>query len=126
MEYITIASIGNATDFGDLGETVMGLAGYGNNTKWFKSGGSSNGSFTAYSNRIDTVTIATTGNSSDYGDLNTALNRAAGFSSTTRGITAGGYISPGSFIGEIQQNDLSSGATGTDFGDLTVARAGAA
>ena len=125
MEFITMASIGNATDFGDLGETVMGLAGYGNNTKWFKSGGSSNGSWTGYSNRIDTVTIATTGNSSDYADLNTGVNRAAGFSSTTRGITAGGYVSPGAYTALVQQNDLSSGATGTDFGDLTVARSAA-
>jgi len=125
MEFTTMASIGNATDFGDLGQTVIGLSGYGNNTKAFYGGGSTNGSWSAYSNRIDTVTIATTGNSSDYGDLNTAVNRATGFSSTTRGITAGGYVSPGAYTVLVQQNDLSSGATGTDFGDLTVARSAA-
>ena len=124
IEFVTMANTGNATDFGDLGETVFGNAGYGNNTKWFKSGGSNNGSWEGYSNRIDTVTIATTGNSTDYADLNTGVNRAAGFSSTTRGITTGGAVSPGSttFTNLIQQNDLSSGATGTDFGDLTAAR----
>jgi hypothetical protein len=124
IEFVTIANTGNATDFGDLGETVFGNAGYGNNTKWFKAGGSNDGSWGGYSNRIDTVTIATTGNSTDYADLNTGVNRAAGFSSTTRGITTGGGVTTGSttFTNLIQQNDLSSGATGTDFGDLTAAR----
>ena len=45
IEFVTMANTGNATDFGDLGETVFGNAGYGNNTKWFKSGGSNDGSW---------------------------------------------------------------------------------
>lgn len=30
-----MASLGNAADFGDLGASVIGSAGYGNNTKAF-------------------------------------------------------------------------------------------
>ena len=42
-------------------------------------------------NTIDFVTIATTGNASDFGDL-TVINNIGGTMSTTRGVFTGGTI----------------------------------
>ena len=122
IDVITIASLGNAEDFGDLGASVIGSAGYGNNTKAFFAGGSTNGSWGAYTNRIDTVTIATTGNATDYADLFQAANQGSGFGSTTSGLYVGGKNPSESLTTQMQINNLANGATGTDFGDLTVAR----
>ena len=48
-------------------------------------------------NVIQLITIATTGNSTDFGDLSQARSAPATASSSTRGIRAGGYDpSPGS------------------------------
>ena len=64
MDYITMASEGNATDFGDIQE----------NNEGFGAGGSSAtrglivGCDSTNINRIDYITIATTGNATDFGD----------------------------------------------------------
>ena len=92
LDYVTIATLGNATDFGDL--SVPRTA---------KSGGSSstrgifiNGRFSptaAYYNIIDYVTISSTGNSFDFGDLTNHFNpAAAGTSNQVRGVYGGGYF----------------------------------
>lgn len=38
---------------------------------------------------MDFVTIASAANATDFGNLTTAVSQAAGFASTTRGITSG-------------------------------------
>ena len=65
MDYITIASAGNATDFGDL--TVARTRGevVNNTTRGILGGGSQTGADVT----IDYVTIGTTGNATDFGDL---------------------------------------------------------
>ena len=65
IQYITIASTGNATDFGDLTVARTACGSNTNNVRSINSGGyiSSN------SNVIDYVTIAATGNAQDFGDL---------------------------------------------------------
>ena len=68
MDYFTIASTGNALDFGDL--TVARRAGFGmsNSSRGLLAGGST----PSESNVIDYITIASTSNSTDFGDLITA------------------------------------------------------
>ena len=61
--YITIATTGNSTDFGDLTETKSALGALASNTRGVWGGGYSN------KNVIEYVTIATTGNGTDFGDL---------------------------------------------------------
>ena len=66
IEYITIASAGNATDFGDL--TVAreyGMAAAGTTYGVFAGGQTSGGK----TDTMDYITIASTGNASDFGDL---------------------------------------------------------
>ena len=66
IDYITIASTGNAIDFGDAQISSQYRAGATNSTKGIIMGGRQNPA--AY-NTIDKITIASTGNATDYGDL---------------------------------------------------------
>ncbi len=62
IDYVTIATPGNATDFGDM-TTAWGWVGAcGNDTRATKGGGEPN------TNVIEYVTVATTGKATDFGD----------------------------------------------------------
>jgi hypothetical protein len=112
MEFVTMRTKGNTTDFGDT--QVAGRkndTGSGSNTRGiFKDGGNDN-------NTISYITIATTGNASDFGDRTVNGHSLAGFSSTTRSVFAGGTT--GSRINTIDYVTISSTGNATDFGDLT-------
>jgi hypothetical protein len=66
-------------------------------------------------NNIGYVTIASTGNATDFGDLTVGRTRIDGTSSSTRGVFAGGYSS-----GVIDYVTIASTGNATDFGDMTV------
>ena len=67
IDYVTIASTGNATDFGDLlGVYGFGAAAAGATLGIFAGGKDVSNNNT---NIIQYVTIATTGNALDFGDL---------------------------------------------------------
>ena len=117
IDYVTIASAGNATDFGDTSVTRYGMGGASSSTRGVAGG--SNGSDTT----IDYVTIASTGNATDFGDTLIAVRYLSGTSNGTRGVYGGGQ----SYSGSIRQNviqyvTISSTGNATDFGDLTAAR----
>ena len=69
LEYLTIASTGNATSFGDLNSAVVyyGPASCSSNTRglWMGGTGWPGGAY----NTVVYVTIASTGNAQDFGDL---------------------------------------------------------
>ena len=67
IDYITIASTGNASDFGNLSEVERFRAGCSDGIKGVFGG--SNIANNVFLNKIDYVTIQSTGNSSDFGDL---------------------------------------------------------
>ena len=69
IEYLTIATTGNAADFGDLTIGRMGLAGFNNATRSVFSGGTTDGWAGGRQNRIDYITTQTTGDATDFGDL---------------------------------------------------------
>jgi hypothetical protein len=68
MDYCTIASTGNFTDFGDATQTSRRWRGAAGTTRGlFMGSDAGSGSFDT--NRIDSITIQSTGNATDYGDL---------------------------------------------------------
>ena len=75
MDYVTIASKGNATDFGDLDRVGKYLTGVNNQTRGCICGGSY-----SFSDSISHITIASTGNSSDAGNLIEQTDMAGGAS----------------------------------------------
>jgi len=120
IDYVTIASAGNATDFGDVTVARFALAGCSSATRGVFGGGYT-GSFL---NTIDYVTIASTGNATDFGDLTLRVYTLASCSSSTRGLFGGGYESAtgGQDTNVISYITIASAGNATDFGDLTVAR----
>ena len=115
IQYITIATTGNATDFGDMFEArhnpygissgIRGLAGGGNNP--------------SQSSAIDWITIATQGNALNWGDLTSAQRSWSGCGHKIRGIFAGGG-DPG--VNIINYVTMATTGYAIDFGDLTAAR----
>ena len=81
IDFVTIASAGNATDFGDL-ITAISNASFASNSIIGLSMGGSNGSL----NTIEFITIATTGNASLFGELLSTQGEGAGCSDSHGGI----------------------------------------
>ena len=120
IDYVTIASTGNATDFGDLSANKMSGAACSSSTRGLFGGGYTTAASSSYINVIDYVTIANTGNATDFGDLTAARGFLASCSSTTRGIWAGGNTNSSSNV--IDYVTIASTGNATDFGDLTAVR----
>jgi len=123
LDYITFSSEGNATDFGDLSANRDTFGSCGNTTRGVFSGGWYQGLGTSghtYSNILDYITIASTGNVTDFGDLTVGRqNMSSGVtSSSTRGLIFGGDAS-GSTSNVIDYITIASTGNAQDFGDLT-------
>ena len=65
IEYVTIASLGDSIDFGDLTSVRFETASLSSNVRGIWSGGSPSGTTAT---TIDYVTIASAGNAADFGD----------------------------------------------------------
>ena len=122
LDYNTITTLGNATDFGDLNYSSRLIGATGGQTRGMIFGGMNEPS--TMINNVSYLTIGSTGNATDFGDLTEAKNRPYATNSTTRAITMGGYLYTGN-SNVIEYFTIASTGNGTDFGDLTVARYGA-
>jgi len=121
IDYVTIASAGNATDFGDLTSARRcSNSGAGSSTRALFSGGTTPGT-SDYVNTIDYVTTGSTGNATDFGDLTVARSYGSALSSSTRAVYCAGQ-SP-SVSNVIDYVTTASTGNATDFGDSTLARA---
>ena len=129
IEYVTITSTGNSQDFGDLtGNGRSDLGSCASATRAFAMGGFDENT-PNYNNEIDFVTISSTGNATDFGDLVVKRQPPACFSNATRGCCAGGYIiasltplySSNQGVNIIELITMTSAGNATDFGDMTVA-----
>lgn len=116
IQYITIASTGNATDFGDLSAKMYATSSSASDTRGL-IGTQLRAGLT--SNSIDYVTIASAGNSLDFGDLTVARYAGSSSASSTRSIFGGGTTGSASNI--IDYVTIASIGNATDFGDLSAA-----
>ena len=82
IQFITLATEGNATDFGDLSATRFGAASMSSSTRACFAGGSQPGA----QNVIESVTIGSTGNATDFGDLTRYATVAGGLSDVHGGL----------------------------------------
>jgi len=120
IDYITIQTTGNATDFGDMVANNSAYGACSNGSRGLFGGGYPSGN----TNRIDYITIATTGNALDFGDLTVARRNVGALSNGTRGVWHGGFVS-----GNTNTMDFVTIATtgnAQDFGDLVSFNADAA
>ena len=117
IDFNTIASLGNSTDFGDLTLGRRALSGLASPTRGIFAAGYQQPDTSTKTNVIDFVTIASTGNASNFGDLITARWGTSPASSTTRGVFAGGATPTSQ--DSIDFITIASTGDATDFGDLT-------
>jgi len=112
VDFVTIASDGNASDFGNLTTSRNGMASgtSASATRAIFAGGDEDGAV----NRIDHRDIASTGNFSDFGDLTVSRASGAAVASATRMCMAGGR--DGNVIDFIT---IASTGNASDFGDRT-------
>jgi len=130
VDYVTIASAGNATDFGNLSSGRANASrggGCGSATRGLIAGGNGRGGGATNTLRggneddaIEYFTFATLGNATDFGNLSGIKEDVASCSSATRGIFSGGYAdSPGANnINVIEYVTIASTGNVTDFGDM--------
>ena len=112
IDFVTIQSMGNSLDFGDLNQTGQ-QGGCSSSTRGLFANGSN-------SNTIDFITIPTTGNALDFGDRTVSLNGVGALSSSTRGVfLGGGSPSPQSDV--MDYVTIASTGDAIDFGNLTTA-----
>lgn len=113
IDYVTIATPGNTTDFGDLAAVGSSFGALANATRAVAAGYSTTNSAMSY------VTIATTGNTTNFGNLTQARITLAGLASDTRGVFGGGFISGTPNRSNVMDYiTIASTGNATDFGDL--------
>ena len=117
MEFITIATLGNGSDFGDLTQGRREPQSTASSTRLVTAGGYAAPSTGSRYNIIDFVTIATTGNAQDFGDLTSTRWKPSAFADPTRGVFTGGNTP--SSLNVIDFITIASTGDATDFGDLT-------
>lgn len=122
IDYVTIATIGNAIDFGDLSIPRGFVGSCASPTRGIFAGGFSNPSPANLSwNIIEFVTTSSTGNAIDFGDSIIMSHGKGGCSNSVRGIFAGGQKGPGGpYAKEIEYITMASTGNSITFGDLTA------
>jgi hypothetical protein len=114
VDYITLSTLSNATDFGDLTEAVRQTPGASNATRGLRFGGALGPVLT---NTMDYTQISTLGNFSNFGDLISASGYGSAAASSTRIVLGTGY--PGSYSNSIEYVTVSTLGNSVDFGDFT-------
>ena len=122
IDYITMAQTGNAVDFGDLSSVAMFASGLSSSTRGLIAGGFRDPSGGNPHNTIDFITISTTGDAVDFGDLTVIKAYMGTATSATRGVFAGGQ-SPNDSNPTNVIDFVTMATTGNsvDFGDLAAA-----
>jgi len=86
IDYITISTLGNAIDFGDLSAANNSPSGCSSSTRGVFSGGQTPAAGETTINTIDYVTIMSTGNAIDFGDLQALQESPAALSNGHGGL----------------------------------------
>ena len=135
IDTITIASLGNAIEFGqdcDAGGTGntknRGCGGCSNSVRGIFAGGGDGGdagSAPHNTNAIRFITIASNGNAIRFGELQGEVRLIGAVATSTRGVFSGGINDPAGTspynINRIDYVTITSTGNAQDFGDLTVA-----
>ena len=123
IEYVEISTIGNALDFGDLSGDMDAGSGYlascASPTRGVFSGGTHPTSPAGDSviRSSESITIASKGNSTRFGDLTAKHARSSAASNTIRGLIFSGRDD----VPDISAIDMSSGGVAVYFGELATA-----
>jgi len=119
IDYVTIASEGNAIDFGDPSFNSFAKAAFSSTTRGVWGGGWDGSS--ANVNTIEYIEIATLGNALDFGDLTQTTRGMGSSGNSIRGIFAGGQAANdnSNFTSDIDFVTIASKGNTASFGNLT-------
>ena len=116
-QYVTIASKGNSTKFGDLIQPHTGGDACSNSVRAiFARGYAPNQGGPALTN-IQYLTIASEGDTIHFGDLYIGADDPSAVANQVRGVFSGGYSNPTS-ITRMEYITLATAGDAQDFGDL--------
>ena len=125
VDYFAIASISNASDFGDLYAATMSMVGSINNATRAVIGTGYTDADTNGTGRMDYFSYASTGDASDFGDMSAGGGQRlgnqglGGVENATRGLLMGGQDSASSdYRDYILYITVDTTGNATDFGDL--------
>ena len=120
IEFITIATLGNSQDFGDLTTTASNCASSSNSVRAIRLGK------WPTNDMIDFVTIATLGDAIDFGDLAASVYDTTSAANSTRilQISGNGPVAPVYVTNTITFVEIATTGNSKDFGDVTQARRG--
>ena len=110
IDFVTISTQGNATDFGNLSQSRGSFDASGSRTRGFWFGGEN-----PATDRIDFITFSSTGDATDFGNLTVSRFGPTAGSNETRAVIAGGNYPKTNVIDYIT---MSSAGDAQDFGDL--------
>ena len=111
IDFLTISTLGDAEEFGDLTTASTGAGGSASRTRGLFTNRRVSGS-PAYTNEIDFVTIASTGDAQDFGDSTVANGYNKALSSQIRSLGLA-YSS----INSINYVTIATTGNAVDFGD---------
>ena len=119
IDYVTISSIGNAIDFGDMTNQRRLGASFSSSTRGIMAGGIT----PSRVNTIDYVEMSTKGDAIDFGDtFHLFANAMNGISNGIRGVYNGGQDGSSNISEIIQSLTISSKGNAVKFGELTNKR----
>ena len=122
ISFLTISTLGNTQDFGDLAAGINANSGLSSRTRGLSIGGSRANPV----GRVDVIeffTFASLGDAADFGDMSFAVAENGTTSNNVRGIAAGGSPGPSNVMEYVS---IASTGDTVDYGDLAVAREGLA
>ena len=92
IEFVTISTLGDSQDFGEVSTSAARnkIPACSSTRGVFAGGQTSTSSPYGFENTIEFITMATFGNTSDFGDLTIIRSRGAGVSNSIRGCFIGG------------------------------------
>ena len=124
IDFITFSSSGNANSFGDLNYEACSSAGFSDATRGIFSGGyDANTSPYPRTTAMGFITIASTGDSTDFGDCVERGRKDTCFSNSTRGFTCGGNNridspNPNTSHDRIEMTIIQTKGSTVDFGEF--------
>jgi len=92
VDFITISTLGDAQDFGDLTTNKSFPSACASRTRGIFGGGYTGTPTATFLNVIEFVTIASTGNGTDFGDFTQSKYGGAACSNSTRGVFGGAHV----------------------------------
>ena len=111
IDYVQIATTGDAVDFGDMVLAKSSQASVNNTTRGIIQRSNSPVGPVGV---MDTIIMRSTGNATDFGDVSSSQELSGGICNATRGIFSGGFMH-----NVIQYITMATEGNTIDFGDMT-------